>query len=98
LFIRVPWTSWMLSLGGIWISLTCLFFFKQYYFVFVCSCLFIIVFTYVCTPTHVIDFSFNIYLSIYLFIYCICVWRGHLIPLQMVVSYHVVAGIWNQNL
>jgi hypothetical protein len=45
------------------------------------------------------------FLKIYLFIICkyaVAVFRhlrrGHRIPLQMVVSHHVVAGIWTQNL
>jgi hypothetical protein len=41
------------------------------------------------------------YVRIYLFIYCHCLRhtrRRHQIPLQMVVSHHVGAGNWTQDL
>jgi hypothetical protein len=52
------------------------------------------------------DSNWNIFLKMYIFImyttFCLHVWlharRRHQIPLQMVVSHHVVAGIWTQDL
>jgi hypothetical protein len=65
---------------------------------------------YLSMCTFVIDINFYIswisfFLKIYLFYlyeYTVAVFRhtrrGHPIPLQMVVSHHVVAGIWTQDL
>jgi hypothetical protein len=63
------------------------------------------VFVVVCPCVYVWSLMNNIYLFIYLFIICkytVAVFRhsrrGHQISLQVVVSHHVVAGIWTSDL
>jgi hypothetical protein len=100
------WSSWSEEKGipggiqvvtlklAIWCIIVIVLFIYLFYI-----CVYTCIYMYVC-----IYYILHILYLLYIIYMCVCVLcfmhirRGHQIPLQMVVSYHLVAGNWTQDL